>query len=277
MEKRSAIFSFCILSAVLATVISGCEGTSGEDNGSTTVKPVIVVEDTLVVPSTEGSAVLEYSISNPVEGGVVTALCNDSWITGVNSDVEGEISFDVQENTRDIPRTSVMRLVYFYGEDTVQNETLIYQEPVPMSYDVNIGEAYFYGVYSGTVGDGYNKFMVYLSDMPFVDGSLQYGASQYTFVLYSNPLSNRANYPQDGVYEYVATRDNPVPFTFDNSSWWYQLDEDGFFGDFGNYEEGSTLTVSSDGDVYTYEARITDIFGTTHYVKAVTSESFVEN
>ena len=164
MEKRSAIFSFCILSAVLATVISGCEGTSGEDNGSTTVKPVIVVEDTLVVPSTEGSAVLEYSISNPVEGGVVTALCDDSWITGVNSDVEGEISFDVQENTRDIPRTSVMRLVYFYGEDTVQNETLIYQEPVPMSYDVNIGEAYFYGVYSGTVGDGYNKFMVYLSD-----------------------------------------------------------------------------------------------------------------
>ena len=126
MEKRSAIFSFCILSAVLATVISGCEGTSGEDNGSTTVKPVIVVEDTLVVPSTEGSAVLEYSISNPVEGGVVTALCDDSWITGVNSDVEGEISFDVQENTRDIPRTSVMRLVYFYGEDTVQNETLIY-------------------------------------------------------------------------------------------------------------------------------------------------------
>ena len=146
-----------------------------------------------------------------------------------------------------------------------------------MSYDVNIGEAYFYGVYSGTVGDGYNKFKVYLSDMPFVDGSLQYGASQYMFVLYSNPLSNRANYPQDGVYEYVATRDNPVPFTFDNSSWWYQLDEDGFFGDFGNYEEGSTLTVSSDGDVYTYEARITDIFGTTHYVKAVTSESFVEN
>ena len=85
------------------------------------------------------------------------------------------------------------------------------------------------------------------------------------------------NFPTCLFYEYVATRDNPVPFTFDNSSWWYQLDEDGFFGDFGNYEEGSTLTVSSDGDVYTYEARITDIFGTTHYVKAVTSESFVEN
>ena len=273
--KSTRVLLFVGLSVVM-TAVSCRDDRSEPDKVQL---PGLNIQDSVLVLSEGGTATVQYSVDNPVEGGIVTAASECGWISGIDCDVEGTVSFEVEANTVDEYRTGALNVIYFYGQgDTVSRNVRVVQEPLAVAYDYEIADGYFYGEYRGIV-PGYEaySFVIQISDKPFEGGKTGPGAFMYIFGAYSEePLDPEDPRPADG--EYVFELDGgmaPYPFMFaGNISWWYHKDSDGFPDIFGDYEEG-TLTVTTQGDKTVYEAKIIDANGISHHVTSVSSEPFV--
>ena len=62
--------------------------------------PVInVAANSISVPATGGSSEIDYTIKNPVDGQVISASSDQTWISGFDYSVDGKITFKVAENT----------------------------------------------------------------------------------------------------------------------------------------------------------------------------------
>ena len=78
--------------------------------------------------ATDGEIV--YTINNPVEGGSLTASCEEDWIfveDAAKTDAEGTISFICDANTVNTDRTATVTLTYTYDNETVTKNVTVTQ------------------------------------------------------------------------------------------------------------------------------------------------------
>lgn len=95
--------------------------------------PAIVASDiTLAYNAISGT--LEYTLTNSVEGGILTAESSGSWLT-IGSITDGNIALSCEENNQTTARTATVTLIYTYNTDeTVTKVVTVTQSAAPISY-----------------------------------------------------------------------------------------------------------------------------------------------
>lgn len=247
----------------LVPVLSGCEK---EPDVNTSLPEIDLGKlMNLTVPMEGGEAVIEYRIVNPVEGGTISAEPTENWLGGFNYDTPGRIVFNVDENTADEDRSSIVTLTYTYDE----NESVTAQlNVIQASYDYVIDCTFMSGTYYGSqygLNGEYNYYTI-LSDMEYNDGAMD-GGSYYAFDLYtaSAPENPDNPLPASGTYvlgEQGATAD--MTFAPDHTQALRTSVDGEVVFDVG-FTEG-TLIISYDGGVMHAEASLTDETGMRHYL-----------
>ena len=219
----------------------------------------------LTVPMEGGEAVIEYRIVNPVEGGTISAEPTENWLGGFNYDTPGRIVFNVDENTADEDRSSIVTLTYTYDE----NESVTAQlNVIQASYDYVIDCTFMSGTYYGSqygLNGEYNYYTI-LSDMEYNDGAMD-GGSYYAFDLYTASAPENPDNPLPAAGTYVlgeqgATAD--MTFAPDHTQALRTSVDGEVVFDVG-FTEG-TLIISYDGGVMHAEASLTDETGMRHYL-----------
>ena len=79
-----------------SSLFAGC---NNDDPVTPDAQPEIVfAKESLDVPAEGGPFQIEYTIENPVANATLSAKCNDSWITDIDTKTSGVISFNVTKN-----------------------------------------------------------------------------------------------------------------------------------------------------------------------------------
>ncbi len=79
-----------------SSLFAGC---NNDDPVTPDAQPEIVfAKESLDVPAEGGPFQIEYTIENPVANATLSAKCNDSWITDIDTKTAGVISFNVTKN-----------------------------------------------------------------------------------------------------------------------------------------------------------------------------------
>ena len=247
----------------LAPVLSGCEK---EPDVNTSLPEIDLGKlMNLTVPMEGGETVIEYRIVNPVEGGTISAAPTENWLGGFNYDTPGRIVFNVDENTADEDRSSIVTLTYTYDE----NESVTAQlNVIQASYDYVIDCTFMSGTYYGSqygLNGEYNYYTI-LSDMEYNDGAMD-GGSYYAFDLYTASAPENPDNPLPAAGTYVlgeqgATAD--MTFAPDHTQALRTSVDGEVVFDVG-FTEG-TLIISYDGGVMHAEASLTDETGMRHYL-----------
>lgn len=247
----------------LVPVLSGCEK---EPDVNTSLPEIDLGKlMNLTVPMEGGEAVIEYRIVNPVEGGTISAEPTENWLGGFNYDTPGRIVFNVDENTADEDRSSIVTLTYTYDE----NESVTAQlNVIQASYDYVIDCTFMSGTYYGSqygLNGDYNYYTI-LSDMEYNDGAMD-GGSYYAFDLYTASAPENPDNPLPAAGTYVlgeqgATAD--MTFAPDHTQALRTSVDGEVVFDVG-FTEG-TLIISYDGGVMLAEASLTDETGMRHYL-----------
>lgn len=247
----------------LVPVLSGCEK---EPDVNTSLPEIDLGKlMNLTVPMEGGEAVIEYRIVNPVEGGTISAKPTENWLGGFNYDTPGRIVFNVDENTADEDRSSIVTLTYTYDE----NESVTAQlNVIQASYDYVIDCTFMSGTYYGSqygLNGEYNYYTI-LSDMEYNDGAMD-GGSYYAFDLYTASAPENPDNPLPAAGTYVlgeqgATAD--MTFAPDHTQALRTSVDGEVVFDVG-FTEG-TLIISYDGGVMHTEASLTDETGMRHYL-----------
>lgn len=200
-----------------------------------------------------------------MEGGTISAEPTENWLGGFNYDTPGRIVFNVDENTADEDRSSIVTLTYTYDE----NESVTAQlNVIQASYDYVIDCTFMSGTYYGSqygLNGEYNYYTI-LSDMEYNDGAMD-GGSYYAFDLYTASAPENPDNPLPAAGTYVlgeqgATAD--MTFAPDHTQALRTSVDGEVVFDVG-FTEG-TLIISYDGGVMHAEASLTDETGMRHYL-----------
>lgn len=126
MNLLKRFFAVAVVLA-LTMSISAC-GESGDEVSST---PTIEILDEMpiVVAGVGGKVEISYRVNNPVAGSEILPVTNDVWINNLTY-TEDKISFDVQPNTKEEPRSGILYVRYLGAK---QQMIAINQEPAVFS------------------------------------------------------------------------------------------------------------------------------------------------
>ena len=245
--------------------------TYGENKTVNAVVNVSQQPDPLTLAADGGSYTIEYEITDPTEDGSISADAGDAgWITDINCDTEGVITFSVAANDTDGERQATITVTYTYnGTETVSTYTYNGTETVSESIDA-VQEAneppvqgYDYEyvmlyrsivLYPGSP----NNYYIKMSSDP--DGD-PYGAATYTLDLYAESSSST---PPAGTYTITANGGADMTASSGYTSVKI-LEESGNTILNCKIAEG-TITITYEGDTMIMDAVLTDVEGNTHHV-----------
>ena len=152
------LFINCILASLALLAVLSCR-----QEDEVVVEPRLdMVTDSVIAEPDGGHYVIEYVLSNPVEGVSVVASSAQNWITDFVYE-DGRIGFDVGGNTEVSSREGLVRVTYgdYMGFDVPVCQAAAGYAGYEMAAD------YFFGTYYGDMyGESYN-FYVILSDTTY--------------------------------------------------------------------------------------------------------------
>lgn len=263
--------------AAAAIALAACEKTpaadgSGSDNNGETpaADPELTItsESTVSVPAAGGDFVITYDITDPAEGGKVTAETDAAWISDLSAKTSGKVTFKVIKNSETEARSASVVVTYAYGDQKISKEVAVEQEAgeATSGYDYDKTILGFMGVYYGNMGTNSLYFALIMSDMELEGGMFaQAGSTNYT-VEYYVPVDAQLSFSEDRQYV------EPYEGTYKLSS------TDGKANTMGpksmvqfadkttaSFTDG-TLTVTKEGDNYIFDAVFTDDKGYTHHI-----------
>ena len=218
----------------------------------------ITTEDPLTLAADGGSYTIEYEITDPTEDGSISADAGDAgWITDINCDTEGVITFSVAANDTDGERQATITVTYTYnGTETVSESIDAVQEanePPVQGYDYEYVMLYRSIVlYPGSP----NNYYINMSSNP--DGD-PYGAATYTLDLYAESSTLPA-----GTYTMTANGGEDMTASAGFSSVKI-LEESGTTILNCKLKEG-TITITYEGSTMILDAVLTDAEGNIHHV-----------
>ena len=101
-----------------SSLFAGC---NNDDPVTPDAQPEIVfAKESLNVPAEGGPFQIEYTIENPVANATLSAKCNDSWITDIDTKTAGVISFNATANETSESRETVVKIQYGDIQDIAQ-------------------------------------------------------------------------------------------------------------------------------------------------------------
>ena len=219
----------------------------------------ITTEDPLTLAADGGSYTIEYEISDPTEDGSISADAGDAgWITDINCDTEGVITFSVAANDTDGERQATITVTYTYnGTETVSESIDAVQEanesPV-QGYDYEYEMIYLSILnYGGTPCNYY----ITMSD---TEGDA-YGTARYVLDIYAN---SDTSMPPAGTYTMTANGGEDMTASSGYSSTRIE-DESGNVIVNCKLAEG-TITITYEGSTMILDAVVTDTEGNIHHV-----------
>lgn len=115
--------------AAALLIFTGCQ--KPEDNQKTDADaPVLELTGSQInVSPWAGTDTISYTITNPAEGGKISAVSAETWIDNFNYDTPNKISFSYQANEGEA-RSSIVTVTYEYGEGERTEKLInIVQEP----------------------------------------------------------------------------------------------------------------------------------------------------
>ena len=219
----------------------------------------ITTEEPLALAADGGSYTIEYEITDPAEDGSISADAGDAgWITDINCDTEGVITFSVAANDTDGERQATITVTYTYnGTETVSESIDAVQEanePPVQGYDYEYEMIYLSILnYGGTPCNYY----ITMSD---TEGDA-YGTARYVLDIYAN---SDTSMPPAGTYTMTANGGEDMTASSGYSSTRIE-DESGNVIVNCKLAEG-TITISYEGSTMILDAVLTDVEGNTHHV-----------
>lgn len=219
----------------------------------------ITTEDPLTLAADGGSYTIEYEITDPTEDGSISADAGDAgWITDINCDTEGAITFSVAANDTEEERQATITVTYTYnGTETVSESIEAVQEanePPVQGYDYEYEMIYLSILnYGGTPCNYY----ITMSD---TEGDA-YGTARYVLDIYAN---SDTSMPPAGTYTMTANGGEDMTASSGYSSTRIE-DESGNVIVNCKLAEG-TITISYEGSTMILDAVLTDREGNIHHV-----------
>lgn len=254
---RQFIYGTAAVFAAFAMALS-CNTEKGGNND----EPVISFTQAgnVNIPFYGGDASVEYTVTNPVENATLEMdVQGADWISGVDTSVEGIVSFSVAENGANEPRSILLTLKYIYDGGEAMAQINLIQDANNLSKDVELSYAggYYYGYRIGTTDCV--MYYVWLTENPISGGYLGSG-DNYAFAIFAaEPEDMTTLAPPAGTYTFSTSYESG---TFEAENSMYVNGDD---GSEINFTEG-TLVITRDGDQYTYTALVTDGNGDQHRV-----------
>ncbi|HIZ86658.1 MAG TPA: hypothetical protein IAC03_00635 [Candidatus Coprenecus pullistercoris] len=262
---------FFLFTALAAALLTGCNSNEKEPSQN---EPRIIfdIQGNLTVNAEGGQNSVKYRIDNPVEGGKVDAVSQQTW-AGDFTCTDSVITFNVEPNTASGNRSSIITVTYTYsGDMTVQNTLNLIQRGIKV-YDHDFEASTFTGTYEN-VDDQYHMFTVILSDPYNADGTARPGSSYYTFYLYTKAPENLADpVLYSGTYS-VGQEGDTSPMIISSTSSVIAFDDNGETSLDAKFIDG-TMIVSQNGSDFSFDADLTDENGDTHHVVYEGPVSFV--
>ena len=223
--------------------------------------PVITIttEEPLALAADGGSYTIEYEITDPAEDGSISADAGDAgWITDINCDTDGAITFSVAANDTEEERQATITVTYTYnGTETVSESIEAVQEanePPAPQYDFEYEMIYLSILnYGGTPCNYY----ITMSD---TEGDA-YGTARYVLDIYAN---SDTSMPPAGTYTMTANGGEDMTASSGYSSTRIE-DESGNVIVNCKLAEG-TITITYEGSTMILDAVLTDREGNIHHV-----------
>ena len=218
----------------------------------------ITTEDPLALAADGGSFTIEYEITDPAEDGSISADAGDAgWITDINCDTDGVITFSAAANDTEEERQATITVTYTYnGTETVSESIGVVQEanePPAPQYDfehemINLNIIN----YGGSPCNYYITMSNSEEDL--------YGTARYVFDIYADSDSSM---PPAGTY--TITTDMADMTASSGYSSTRIEDESGTVIVNCKLAEG-TITITYEGSTMILDAVLTDTEGNIHHV-----------
>ncbi len=271
--KRTSCFSAAVVALALgAFVLTGCKEEplvpDGPGDGTSPELVINVTGENIEIPAEGGDVEIVYELTNPVEGGSVSASCEAGWIVDLDWSTAGKVIVSAEKNDSGESRTATLIVTYSWdGGESADDASLVQPAAGAPSgeYDYEFEMTEFLGYFYEAYGNGgEDNYYVWVSDRPFSeDGYAEVGGTYYQFDMYAAPGTGPAI--PSGTYT-LGEEDMTAAMTFssDFSMYFYQgADETSTVELY--FTEG-TLVVTADGGTYTFDAVLTDTEGKTHHV-----------
>ncbi len=252
--KNLMLYGILMLSALFA--FSSCDIIGGEKN-----EPEITIAtgEQLGVSSEAGTVTINYELINGVDGGEVELVVpeNTDWISNVKIESftqSGMVSFDVEKNISEEPRSVLLSLNYKYDDKVVSALLNLIQEAVVYDYnmDIAVAECRYYG----DQGLGYH---IYEMRMGATDYTLVSTGEEYYSLTFLCSNKTETLLPEPGVYEVVGVgAEGDHTIQTDEWSVYLKVNDEGT-----QYEEvieilQGEIKVERDGESYTFSGVVTD-------------------
>ena len=255
------------LSIVLAAglVFSGC---SEKPDEVISEDPVLTpASDTVKVSAEGGNCELGYTLENSVAGGRIEVSHEGDWISDLNCDVLGTVTFTVAANeTRDAREGSLTVEYIIPDAEPLSFTVAVVQEGADA--DVVFKAAFFEGDYYGTALSEAHNYFVTVSDLGLDEsGMLKSNATYYQFDIYGEaPADPSSPCIPDGTYTLSEPgMVNSGTFSRDVSCV-LSITEDGEYVGPYMFTEG-TFTIAKNGDSYDVRVELTTDDGLFHVLE----------
>ena len=169
-----------------------------------------------------GDVTVTYSITDPREDGQVSVNVPDGvdWISNVNTDTDGQVTFTVAANDGDA-REAELTFVYTYGG----SETQEFKVKVSQADDSIVFDAkYAYGVYYGddlSSKAGEMVYQMWFSDVPESDEWAENATYYIISVVAGAPANMNAIAPAAGTYSLLEGDDTQTGTIWSNYDYTY--------------------------------------------------------
>lgn len=133
---------FLIAAASLIFMATGCEEPEPEPNPSE--QPSIEVTNApgnqLTFVGDGGTGSIEYTISNPIDGGTVKAEANQTWVDAINYETTGTVTFNILENEETESRNAILTITYTWADGEASAQINIIQSGRTVFFDIQVPE-----------------------------------------------------------------------------------------------------------------------------------------
>ncbi len=225
--------------ALFALLFTSCEP-AGEDVNNSSIK--LVTDSVVNISSGSAMGFLKYELVDPIEGAKVEATADVDWINNFGYKEMGKISYSVDQNPNEGPRTGVITVTY----DSSSFQVTINQAGNPAPTNKIITDFKLQGKYYGIQSGLYNYYLIF-SDLG-LDSQNMYSVPNAHYYLVDLFLMET---PADmdnitipvGTYEFDKSNSG-FDGTFTDTYSWYQINDAAGNASSKNqisYEEGKLI------------------------------------
>lgn len=259
-----------------AFVLAGCDKNNEENGGGGTTDPnapkIAVTPPQVNATYEGGDFTVNYTVENPVDGANVTANPGDEWVK-VSSAADGVINFTVDAFTETENRSTLVEVVYDYGDGSVKTQFNVVQsgveDNVTLIDEISVMQIAYYGRISSdgsiNAAEGPYGYQVQIVDKPLQGGYIAADAVVLTLMFLSDQAPDAEDLSKpvpadkiilpDGEYAVASYGAGTV---WNEASVIQKVNSAGNDYEFERYLAEGSVTIANNGTEVSISAKITD-------------------